>query len=84
MEEIPRCRETAGYLEPLFILKHLPQESDMLNKFITTHLVQTFIREMEKDQQGQVDPGSQSSASRFQVVLSPLDPKLFEIFCIKF
>lgn len=65
MEEIPLCRETAGYLEALFILKDLPHESDMLNKLITTHLVQTFIREMEKDQQGQVDPGSRSSDSKF-------------------
>lgn len=83
MEEIPLCRETAGYLKALFILKHLPQESDMLNKLITTHLVQTFIREMEKDRRGQVDPGSRSSASQFQVVLSPLHPNLFEVFCIK-
>ena len=49
MEEIPLCRETAGCLKALFILEHLPQEFDMLNKFIATHLVQTFIREMEKD-----------------------------------
>lgn len=49
MEEIPLCRETAGDLKALFILKYMSQESDMLNKLSTTHLVQTFIREMEKD-----------------------------------
>lgn len=49
MEEIPLCGETAGCLKALFILEQLPQEFDMLNKLTATHLVQTFIREMEKD-----------------------------------
>lgn len=49
MEEIPLCRETAGCLKALFILEQSPQEFDMLNKLTATHLVQTFIREMEKD-----------------------------------
>ena len=49
MEEIPLCRETAVCLKALFILEQPPQEFDMLNKLTATHLVQTFIREMEKD-----------------------------------
>ena len=49
MEEIPLCGETAGCLKALFILEQLPQEFDMLTKLTATHLVQTFIREMEKD-----------------------------------
>lgn len=51
MEEVPLCKETAACLKALFILEHLPQEFDMLNKFIATHLAQTSIKEMRREEE---------------------------------